>query len=230
VEVGFIQALKADEDAAEAGLRSIFIGFESLDEANLHQSQKPQNLGRRYEHAIRRLDDLGVTINGSFVFGLDNDGPDVFDRTVEWAVKQGLTTATFHIATPYPGTAFHDEMHTQGRILHREWDRYDTRQAVFQPSRMSTTTLEAGYWRAYKDFYSWRNIAAGSLNHADWSRTAKHIAYAGAWKRLEPVWDWMIRRKQLFYSRPLLESVLATVRPREQPAPTLLRPRNKMTA
>ena len=218
------------ERAVEAGLRSIFIGFESLDEANLHQSQKPHNLGRRYEHAIRRLDDLGVMINGSFVFGLDSDGPDVFDRTVEWAVKQGLTTATFHIATPYPGTAYYDEMDAQDRILHREWDRYDTRQAVFQPRRMSTTTLEAGYWRAYKDFYSWRNIAAGSLNHSDWSRTAKHIAYAGAWKRLEPVWDWMIRRKQLLYSRPLLESVLATVRPRKQVAPTLLRPRNKMTA
>ncbi len=203
------------EQAVEAGLRSIFIGFESLDEANLTQSLKTHNLGRNYERAIRRLDDLGVMINGSFVFGLDSDGPDVFERTVSWAVEQGLTTATFHVATPYPGTAFFDQVNQEGRILHRQWDRYDTRQAVFRPRRMSPAQLESGYWRAYRDFYSWRNIAAGSLNHGNWSRTLKHVAYAGGWKRLEPVWDWVIRSKRLYYSRPLLESVLATVRPRE---------------
>jgi len=34
------------ELAAEAGLRSVFVGFESLDEKNLQQSNKRQNLGR----------------------------------------------------------------------------------------------------------------------------------------------------------------------------------------
>lgn len=120
-------AAKAAREAAAAGLRSIFIGFESLSEGSLRAGNKKQNLGRSYEQVVRRLDSLGVMINGSFVFGLGDDGPDVFDRTVEWAVTQGLTTATFHVATPYPGTAFHSEMERQGRILHRHWDLYDTR-------------------------------------------------------------------------------------------------------
>ena len=55
-------------------------------------------------------------VNGSFVFGMDDDGPDVFDRTVDWAVAQGIETATFHIMTPYPGTALHDRMAAEGRI------------------------------------------------------------------------------------------------------------------
>src|SRR5688572_9225345 len=83
------------ERAVEAGLRSLSVGFETLDPKNLRLANKKQNLGRDYDRAIRRLDDLGVMINGSFVFGLDGDGPDVFERTVEWAVTRGLTTATF---------------------------------------------------------------------------------------------------------------------------------------
>jgi radical SAM superfamily enzyme YgiQ (UPF0313 family) len=200
------------ERAAEAGLRSIFLGFETLDPATLKNANKPQNVGRDYELAIKRLDSLGVLINGSFVFGLDGDGPDVFGRTVDWAVSQGLTTATFHIATPYPGTAFFEEIASQGRLLHRDWDRYDTRQVVFQPKGMSAEQLEAGYHKAYEDFYSWRNISKASRQHSSVSRSAKHFAYSAGWKKFEPAWDAVIRSKRLMQMRPLLEGVLSTVR------------------
>ena len=101
------------EKAVESGLRSLFIGFETLDAANLTAQGKLQNLaadradGRpqaEYEAAIRRLHEHGVMVNASFVFGMDHDGPDVFARTVEWAVANGIETSTFHILTPYPGT------------------------------------------------------------------------------------------------------------------------------
>ena len=95
------------ERAAEAGLRSLFVGFETFDPVNLRACNKKQNLARDYRAAARRLSDLGIMINGSFVFGMDRDGPDVFARTVDWAVDNGITTATFHIQTPYPGTALH---------------------------------------------------------------------------------------------------------------------------
>lgn len=90
------------EKAAAAGLRSLFVGFESLDSGNLRLHAKSENLGRDYAAAVRRLHDLGVMVNASFVFGMDEDTPDAFDRTVEWAIAQGVETATFHILTPYP--------------------------------------------------------------------------------------------------------------------------------
>ena len=92
------------EKAADAGLRSIFVGLETLDEENLKQSLKTQNLNRDYAAAIRRVHDSGVMVNGSFVFGMDGDGPDVFDRTLDWALDNGIETSTFHVMTPYPGT------------------------------------------------------------------------------------------------------------------------------
>ena len=73
------------------------------------RARKRQNLSRDYDAAIRRAARAGVMVNGSFVFGLDDDGPDVFDRTVDWAVRR-LETATFHIMTPYPGTALHERV------------------------------------------------------------------------------------------------------------------------
>jgi radical SAM superfamily enzyme YgiQ (UPF0313 family) len=63
-----------------------------------------------------RLDSLGVMINGSFVFGLDGDSREVFRRTVDWAVGAGIMTATFHILTPYPGTALFSEKESRQRI------------------------------------------------------------------------------------------------------------------
>ncbi len=62
-----------------------------------------QNLGRDYKGVADRLHSLGIMINGSFVFGMDEDDDDVFSRTVDWAINHGITTATFHIQTPYPG-------------------------------------------------------------------------------------------------------------------------------
>ena len=75
------------EKAADAGLRSIFIGFESLNPDNLKQTNKKQNINRDYDRVINRLHELGIMINGSFVFGLDSDDSEVFKRTVDWAVK-----------------------------------------------------------------------------------------------------------------------------------------------
>ena len=74
------------EKAAACGLRSLFVGFETLNPQNLKAQHKLQNLHRDYGKAISRLHSLGVMINGSFVFGMDDDDETVFDRTVEWAV------------------------------------------------------------------------------------------------------------------------------------------------
>src|SRR2546426_6593867 len=113
------------EEAAAAGLRSLFVGFETLSTGSLAAAGKRQNLGRSYREVARRLDSLGIMINGSFVFGLDGDDRDVFSRTVDLAIEVGITTATFHILTPYPGTALFTDMAVQDRIVTRNWDLFD---------------------------------------------------------------------------------------------------------
>jgi radical SAM superfamily enzyme YgiQ (UPF0313 family) len=199
------------EKAAEAGLRSVFVGFETLSEFNLQQSNKKQNLGKDYKAAIDRLHSLGIMINGSFVFGLDDDGKDVFKKTVDWAVACGLTTSTFHILTPYPGTRLFKTMEQQGRILHRNWDQYDTRQVVYETIGLNADELKKGYDWAYRSFYSWSNIFKASLQHEELKHKIKHFTYAGGWKKFEPLWNFMIKTKGLNKMLPLLEAILSRV-------------------
>lgn len=199
------------ERAAEAGLRSIFVGFETLTPGNLARSNKRQNLGRDYKAVTDRLHSLGIMINGSFVFGMDDDREDVFRRTVDWAIEHGITTATFHIQTPYPGTRLYAHMRREGRMVTSNWDLYDTRHVVYTPAQLKPEALKEGYDWAYKEFYTWRSIARASLRHGSLKHQAKHFFYASGWKKFEPLWDLMIRARQLRQVTPLLEAVLSKV-------------------
>jgi len=218
------------ERAAEAGLRSIFVGFETLTPGNLARSNKRQNLGRDYKAVTDRLHSLGIMINGSFVFGMDDDGDDVFRRTVDWAVAHGMTTATFHIQTPYPGTRLYARMLSEGRILSNDWNLYDTRHVVYRPARLQAKTLKAGYDWAYLEFYRWSSIARASLRHGTLKHQAKHFFYASGWKKFEPLWDLMIRARQLRRVTPLLEAVLSKITRQQAAAGRELRNRSSLTA
>lgn len=197
------------EKAANSGLRSLFVGFETLDAHNLRSQHKIQNLNRDYAAAVQRLHDLGVMVNASFVFGMDSDDATVFDRTVEWAVNQGIETATFHILTPYPGTALYKRLAVQGRITSHDWDLYDTRHVVFRPTKLSAEALEAGYWQAYRDFYRWGSIFRSASVHQNLASSLRHFAYSAGWKKFEPFWDWVIRARRVTSFLPLLETILA---------------------
>jgi len=196
------------EKAVACGLRSLFVGFETTNPANLREQRKFQNLRRDYGAAVRRLHDLGVMVNGSFVFGMDEDDETVFDRTVEWAIQQGIETATFHILTPYPGTPLHHRLQAQKRILHSRWDLYDTRHCAFQPLKLAPEALEAGYWRAYEDFYRWGSILEGARQKDTLTGQLRHFAYAAGWKKFEFLWNFIIRTRQVAHMLPVLESIL----------------------
>ncbi len=201
------------ERAAEAGLRSIFVGFETFSPENLRQSNKNQNLKLDYERAVRRLHDLGIGINGSFVFGLDSDDKDVFRRTVDWGVKNYITTATYHILTPYPGTRLYASMQEEGRIFTNDWDLFDTRHVVYQTTNLTAQELEEGYRWAYKEFYSWNNIFKASFAHASFERKLKHLMYTGGWKKFENVWAFLINVGALQKMLPVLEFILSRAEP-----------------
>jgi radical SAM superfamily enzyme YgiQ (UPF0313 family) len=209
------------EKAVAAGLRSLFVGFETLNPANLLEQRKFQNLRRDYGAAIRRLHDHGVMINGSFVFGMDGDDESVFERTVHWAIEQGIETATFHVLTPYPGTALYRRVADQGRLTTHDWDLYDTRHAVFRPAKMTGAQLEAGYRWAYREFYRWSSIARGAAAHHDVLAGLRHAAYAAGWKKFEPLWDLVIRAKRAGAMLPALEAILSEFG-RRPPGPAIV--------
>ena len=143
---------------AASGCRSLFIGFETLNQDNLLACRKRQNQAAAFADTIREIHRRGIMVNASIVFGFDGDGPGVFDATVDWLEAHRVATMTAHILTPYPGTRFYRQLDQAGRILDRDLRHYNTSRAVFRPAGMSPAELEAGYLRAYRRFYSFRSI------------------------------------------------------------------------
>lgn len=143
---------------AEAGCKSLFIGFESLNAANLKTVNKPQNNVEAYARTIEKVHARGMMVNASVVFGFDDDTPCVFDDTVDWLIGQRAETMTAHILTPYPGTQLHARLKAENRIVDHDLTHYNTSRAVFTPARMTPQELEAGYLRAYRRFYAWTSI------------------------------------------------------------------------
>ncbi len=198
------------DKAVACGLRSLFVGFETFNQSNLKAQSKTQNLNRNYDDVVAALHERGIMINASFVFGMDADTSSVFQHTTQWAVAQGIETATFHILTPYPGTRLFQRMHMQKRLIIRHWSLYDTRHCVFRPTQMTPRQLENGYQQAYEQFYRWSSIWHAAHTKPNHLAILRHLAYCGAWKKCERLWRLIIKTGLIGKARPMLERVLAT--------------------
>jgi radical SAM superfamily enzyme YgiQ (UPF0313 family) len=193
------------QEAYEAGCRSLFLGFESLSAENMRGNNKPVNAATDYAAACRRFHDAGIMINASFVFGFDCDGPDVFDRTLEFAIENKVLTASFHVLTPLPGSRAFERLDAEGRLLHRNWARYDTNHAVYRPRLMTPEELDAGYWRAKRRFAAWSSIFRRSLGLPG---AMKRLAYNVAWMKIDPLWAAIIRSGLMPYATRIFQRVL----------------------
>ena len=170
------------ERMAASGCRSLFIGFESLNPANLQNANKCHNRVEQYERTIGRIHDCGMMVNASVVFGFDGDGPQVFDETTRWLTLQKVETMTAHILTPYPGTVLHARLSSQNRIFDRDLTHYNTSRAVFRPANMTAEQLESGYLDAYRRFYSWSSIL--SRMPRDTRRLAPYLLFNIFYRKL----------------------------------------------
>ncbi|MCQ2203700.1 MAG: B12-binding domain-containing radical SAM protein [Bacteroidales bacterium] len=142
----------------ESGCQGLFVGFESINPSSIGGVHKVQNDRAMYEYAIEEIHKRGFMINASFVFGLDEDTPEVFQKTLNWIVEQKIETITSHILTPYPGTKLYDEFVKENRLIDHDFSKYNTAHVVFQPKNMSAEQLYEGYIWIYKELYSLKNI------------------------------------------------------------------------
>jgi radical SAM superfamily enzyme YgiQ (UPF0313 family) len=158
----------ADDDelldlATRSGCSGLFIGFESLDEAALRCWNKQPNVGRNYLATVRKLHAAGIAICAAFVFGGDQDTPEVFERTLEFMLDANVETVQATRLTPFPGTTLFVDMDRDGRIFDRDWSHYDFNHVVFDPLRMHRETLDVGVGWLVREFHTRRRIATRVL-------------------------------------------------------------------
>ncbi len=165
---------------ARSGCVLVMIGIESLREENLRQMKKGSHTSnKRYEETIARIRDHGIMVYASFVFGYDSDTEDVFDETLDFAMKQKFIIANFNTLNPMPGTRLYDRLKTEGRLLDDKWwlhEPYRYGEVMFRPKRMTPEQLKAGCIRVRLGFSSLAGIAGRAL---DFKANAKNLENLG---------------------------------------------------
>lgn len=151
----------------KSGCTTAVVGFESLNPKNLHQMKKDWNLRwNDYPTAIRILQDAGIMIYGTFVFGYDEDTPQSFETTVEFAIENRFFLGNFNPLTPTPKARLYDRLQSEGRLLYERWwldPAYRYGAATFHPRGMSADELTAGCYRARTLFNAYSSIARRAL-------------------------------------------------------------------
>ncbi len=158
VSANLVNDLNLLDKMKESGCKSLFIGFETINQNSLHNAKKYQNNINKYEKLINEIHQREIMINASLVFGFDNDHKNIFKETLDWLIANKIETMTSHILTPYPGTKLFDLFKKDNRIIDFNWSNYNTANVVFKPKNMTKEELYAGYLWIYKEFYSFKNI------------------------------------------------------------------------
>jgi radical SAM superfamily enzyme YgiQ (UPF0313 family) len=150
-----------------SGCIGIFLGIESLDDADLQSVDKRQNRAREYREAIARLHDRGICVMAGFISGFDDQTEDTVVRTAERLQDIGVDVPFLSILTPFRGTPLYDEHLREGRILEeRDWPHYTGYGVAFRPARMSPEALlraHRGLWnRAFSPGMVLDRLARGA--------------------------------------------------------------------
>ena len=153
----------ADDDellklAARSGCIGLLIGFESLSPDVLRSIGKRQNIHHRYEEVIRKIHNRGIHIQGSFIFGFDEDTAEAIQSTVQFVKKNRLTGVNYCHLTPFPGTQLYSDLEQEGRILYKDWSLYDRQNIVFRPRHFTPQELQDKILWAYRQTYNWRSL------------------------------------------------------------------------
>lgn len=164
-EISVADDLETVELMSRSGCRMLLVGFESLSKQSLAEVGKPLDAVDEYRRSIERLQALDIGIIGCFIFGFDSDGPSVFEESCDF-ISQHVDVPQLSILTPMPGTRLFRKMERQGRLLDRNWSKYDITHVTFRPARMTPEELEEGYRWISNKIYSLRACLARSYRYA----------------------------------------------------------------
>lgn len=180
----------ADDDellglARRAGCIGVFIGFESPTAEGLVALHKKYNLtkGRDLAASVRRIQEHGILVVGSFIMGIDTDQRGIGDTVADACKAYGLDAANVLILTPLPGAALYEQMEQQGRILAndfpRDWQYYTLCHPVARYKNFSWNELVGEVNRFNDRFYAYPEVIRRTLRMAARNRREPYKVFLG---------------------------------------------------
>jgi radical SAM superfamily enzyme YgiQ (UPF0313 family) len=177
-------SLADDEELLEllaaSGCAQVLIGLESPSLEALSQVDSKGWKARRrdrYIESVEKIQAHGISVNGCFVLGHDEDGPDVFQRTYDFVSEARLSEVQVTVLTPFPGTRLYARLKSEGRLLRHEfWDKCTLFDVVYRPKHMSVQELEDGFHGLVRDLYMEAEVERRKTSFRACLRRAKRQA------------------------------------------------------
>jgi len=148
---------------ARSGCSQILIGLESANAASMVDlDTRNWKAGRHavVRERVRTIQDHGISVNGCFILGFDEDGPEVFDRTLDYIDSLDLAEVQITLLTPFPGTSLRASLIREGRFLEDDcWERYTLFDTTHHPARMPVEALRSGFHRLMREVYSEQRVS-----------------------------------------------------------------------
>lgn len=110
--------------ARESGAMSFFIGFESLNEEFLKQSNKAINLAKgvsSYKGTVKKIHDYGIPVMGAFIVGTDYDTMQGLAKLKEFISETGIDNYFLTPLTPIPGTRLYERFRKEKRLFNNTY-------------------------------------------------------------------------------------------------------------
>lgn len=161
----------------KAGCFLVLLGFETLNPDSLDKMNKTANKSvTNYDDVIKKIYKHHILIYGTFVFGYDNDSTDIFEKTLEFAVKNHLAVTNFNPLIPMPGTMVYKRMEDEKRLIYKKWwlsDKYRYSETAYIPLNMTPKELQMGCLKIRTKFYSvgciMKRLFANPVNFIPWN-------------------------------------------------------------
>ncbi len=156
ISMNFLEQPHIPELAKQSGCELLSVGFESVSPETIKLVGKGSNRVGRYGTIVENTHKQGIALQGYFIFGFDTDTVEGFQATYDFIMQNRIEFPVFTIATPFPGTAWFEEI--QDRVVHFDWDKYDTIHYMYQPAKMEKSEFLKNFIKIQREVYSWKGI------------------------------------------------------------------------
>jgi radical SAM superfamily enzyme YgiQ (UPF0313 family) len=142
-----------------ANCRMAFLGMESLHEPSLKAVRKRHNKVAEYRDKYRMLRERGILTFSGVMLALDEDTPEYYAELPERLEGVDPSAIFLSIAIPIPGTPFHHQLESEGRIFDHDLSHYEGDHVVFRARTVTPAQVIETRKRLMRSFYSWPSIA-----------------------------------------------------------------------
>jgi radical SAM superfamily enzyme YgiQ (UPF0313 family) len=166
------------ELCAAAGLTDCFVGIETPNEESLRETKKRQNLHVDLVEQVQRFVDHGIMVMAGMIVGFDHDGPDIFQRQLDFAQSSPIPIFNLSTLVAADATPLRARMANEGRLLEDTHDgTASSLNTNIVPRQMTREELERGVRWLLRELY--RPAAFGE-------RMVRFIERMGP--RRDPLW------------------------------------------